>query len=122
MYELSQYAFVASFAALGLALFLYLANLVGARSVRLIGAANGGSISTSTALGAVDSASAQKQMSAICSSLLPAVPVKAITLAFFSFAISTAAMIFAEVPLVEKAHRMSSSRTSASACLAKTLS
>ncbi len=56
MYELSQYAFVASFAALGLALFLYLANLVGARSVRLIGAANGGSISTSTALGAVDSA------------------------------------------------------------------
>ena len=56
MYEVSQYAFVATFAALALAMLLYLVNVVGARSVRLIGLADGGSISTSTTLGAVDSA------------------------------------------------------------------
>jgi cytochrome c-type biogenesis protein CcsB len=56
MYELSQYAFVAALAALGLAMLLYLVNVSGARSVRLMGFAGGGSIPTSIALAAVDAA------------------------------------------------------------------
>jgi cytochrome c-type biogenesis protein CcsB len=56
MYELSQYSFVAAFAALGLALLLYLVNVVGARSARLVGFADGGSISISTLDTAVDAA------------------------------------------------------------------
>ncbi len=56
MYELSQYAFIAAIAALVLAMLLYLANLIGARSARLMGLASGGAISNSTALGAIDTA------------------------------------------------------------------
>ncbi len=56
MYELSQYSFIAAIAALGLAMLLYVANLVGARSVRLMGLASSGTISNSAALGAVDTA------------------------------------------------------------------
>ncbi len=56
MYELSQYAFVAAFSALGLAMLLYVVNVLGARSVRMMSLANGGTISSSPAHGAVDTA------------------------------------------------------------------
>jgi len=61
-------------------------------------------------------------MSAICSSLLLLVPVKASTQAPFFFANWAAAITFAEAPLVEIAHRMSPSLTSASTCLANVFS
>ncbi len=49
MYELSQYAFVAAFAATGLAVVLYLVNVVGARGLRALSlAGNGGSVSSSS--------------------------------------------------------------------------
>jgi cytochrome c-type biogenesis protein CcsB len=51
MYELSRYAFVAAFAALGLAMPLYLANVFGVRRVRAMSLADGGSMSTSTSTG-----------------------------------------------------------------------
>lgn len=56
MYELSQYAFVAAFSALGLAMLLYVVYVLGARSVRMMSLANGGTISSSPAHGAVDTA------------------------------------------------------------------
>lgn len=56
MYDLSQYSFVAAFAALALGMLLYLANVVGARSVRLMGLADGGSMSTSALDTAFDAA------------------------------------------------------------------
>lgn len=57
MYELSRYAFVAAFAALGLALPLYLVNVVGSRRVRAMAlATEGGSVSTSTANGGLEAA------------------------------------------------------------------
>jgi cytochrome c-type biogenesis protein CcsB len=56
MFELSQYAFVASIAALSLAILLYLVNVVGARGVRMMSLAGGGSVSTSTLDSALDSA------------------------------------------------------------------
>jgi cytochrome c-type biogenesis protein CcsB len=49
MYEASQYSFVAAFAALGLALFLYIVNIVGIRGVNRLSAATG--VSGSVALG-----------------------------------------------------------------------
>ncbi len=49
MYELSQYAFVAAFAATGLAIALYLVNVVGARGLRAMSLAGGaGSVSSSS--------------------------------------------------------------------------
>jgi cytochrome c-type biogenesis protein CcsB len=48
MYELSQYAFVAAFAALALAVCLYVVNVVGARGISRMSLANGGSMSTSS--------------------------------------------------------------------------
>jgi cytochrome c-type biogenesis protein CcsB len=56
MFELSQYAFVATIAALSLAILLYLVNVVGARGVRMMSLAGGGSVSTSTLDGALDTA------------------------------------------------------------------
>ncbi|HEU4758833.1 MAG TPA: c-type cytochrome biogenesis protein CcsB [Dehalococcoidia bacterium] len=56
MYELSQYAFVAAMAALALAVFLYLVNVLGARSLRSLGLTDGGSISTSPVGPFVDTA------------------------------------------------------------------
>lgn len=56
MYELSQYSFVASLAALSLAMLLYLVNVIGARSVRMVGLADGGFMSTSALDTALDSA------------------------------------------------------------------
>jgi ABC-type transport system involved in cytochrome c biogenesis permease subunit len=56
MFELSQYAFVASIAALSLAILLYLVNVVGARGVRMMSLAGGGSVSTSTLDSALGSA------------------------------------------------------------------
>jgi cytochrome c-type biogenesis protein CcsB len=56
MFELSQYAFVATIAALSLAILLYLVNVVGARGVRMMSLAGGGSVSTSTLDGALNSA------------------------------------------------------------------
>ena len=56
MYELSQYAFVVAFAAVSLAMLLYLVNAVGARGIRLIGLANGVSTSTSALDAAFDAA------------------------------------------------------------------
>jgi cytochrome c-type biogenesis protein CcsB len=48
-YELSQYAFVAAFAATGLAIVLYLVNVVGARGLRALSlAGGGGSVSSSS--------------------------------------------------------------------------
>ena len=65
MYELSEYSFVAAFAALALAMLLYVVNIVGARSVRLLGLADGGSVSTSTAHGALDATGRYATISAI---------------------------------------------------------
>ena len=48
MYELSQYAFAATIAALSLAILLYLINVIGARGLRMMSLAGGGSFSTST--------------------------------------------------------------------------
>jgi len=48
MYELSQYAFAATIAALSLAIALYLINVIGARGLRMMSLAGGGSFSTST--------------------------------------------------------------------------
>lgn len=49
MYELSQYAFVAAFAATTLAIVLYLVNVVGARGLRALSlAGSGGSVSSSS--------------------------------------------------------------------------
>ncbi len=42
MYDLSQYAFVATVAAMGVAMLLYLMNAVGARSLRMMSLADGG--------------------------------------------------------------------------------
>ncbi len=56
MYELSQYAFVAAFSALGLAMLLYVVNVLGARNVRMMSLADGGSVSSSPGHGAVDAA------------------------------------------------------------------
>ena len=56
MYELSQYAFVVAFAAVSLAMLLYLVNVIGARGIRLIGLANGVSTSTSALDAAFDAA------------------------------------------------------------------
>ena len=47
MYELSQYAFVAAFAALAAALVLYLVNVLGARGLQAL-SANGGTVSMPT--------------------------------------------------------------------------
>jgi len=56
MYELSQYAFIVAFAAVSLAMLLYLVNVIGARGIRLIGLANGVSTSTSALDAAFDAA------------------------------------------------------------------
>lgn len=56
MYEVSQYAFAAAFAALALAIALYLVNVVGARGVARMGLATGGSVSTSSLGPVLDSA------------------------------------------------------------------
>src|SRR3990172_13420231 len=56
MYELSQYAFAATIAALSLAILLYLVNVIGARGLRMMSLAGGGSLSTSTLDGALDTA------------------------------------------------------------------
>ena len=50
MYELSQYAFVAAFAALAAALLLYLVNVLGARGLQAlsVGGGGGGSVSVPT--------------------------------------------------------------------------
>ncbi len=56
MYELSQYSFVAAFAALSLAMLLYVVHIVGARGVRIMGLAGGGSMSTSALDPALDAA------------------------------------------------------------------
>ncbi len=56
MYEVSQYAFAAAFAALALALILYLVNVIGARGVARMGLATGGSVSGSSLGPALDSA------------------------------------------------------------------
>jgi len=48
MYELSQYAFAATLAALSLAVALYLVNAIGGRSLRMMSFAGGGGSSTST--------------------------------------------------------------------------
>src|SRR4030067_930841 len=45
MYELSQYAFVAAFAALAAALILYLVNVLGARGPQALSVGGGGSVS-----------------------------------------------------------------------------
>ena len=45
MYELSQYAFVAAFAALAAALLLYLVNVLGARGLQVLSVGGGGSVS-----------------------------------------------------------------------------
>src|SRR3990172_2777092 len=45
MYELSQYAFVAAFAALAAALLLYLVNVLGARGLQVLSVSGGGSVS-----------------------------------------------------------------------------
>ena len=54
MYDLSQYAFVAAFAALGLAVLLYVVNIVGARGVSRLSLADGGSVSSSSLGSALD--------------------------------------------------------------------
>ena len=56
MYDLSQYAFVAAFAALGLAVLLYVVNVVGARGVSRLSLADGGSVSSSSLGSALDTA------------------------------------------------------------------
>jgi cytochrome c-type biogenesis protein CcsB len=56
MYELSQYAFVVAFAALGLAMLLYVANVFGAASARMVGLPGGASVSASTLDSAFDAA------------------------------------------------------------------
>jgi len=48
MYELSQYAFVAAFAALAAALLLYLVNVLGARGLQALSVGGGGSVSMPT--------------------------------------------------------------------------
>ena len=54
MYDLSQYAFIATIFALSLAVLLYFINAIGARGLRMLSFAGGGSLSTSTVSGAVD--------------------------------------------------------------------
>ena len=44
MYDLSQYAFVATVAAMSIAILLYLVNALGARSVRVMSLADGGTV------------------------------------------------------------------------------
>ncbi len=56
MFEISQYTFVVAFAALCLAMPLYLVNVLGGRSMPLIGLAGGGSLSSSNRQGTVDAA------------------------------------------------------------------
>lgn len=51
MYELSQYAFVAAVAAVSVAILLYLVNVVGTRSLRMMSLADGGTISAPMAEG-----------------------------------------------------------------------
>ena len=65
MYELSQYAFVAGFAALGLAMLLYVVNVLGARSLRRLSLADGGAISTSTLDTALDTAGRYATIAAV---------------------------------------------------------
>jgi len=48
MYELSQYAFVAAFAALAAALVLHLVNVLGARGLQALSVGGGGSVSVPT--------------------------------------------------------------------------
>ena len=54
MYDLSQYAFVAAFAALGIAVFLYVVSVIGARGVSRLSLANGGTVSSSNLGSALD--------------------------------------------------------------------
>ncbi|HET9477531.1 MAG TPA: c-type cytochrome biogenesis protein CcsB, partial [Dehalococcoidia bacterium] len=54
MYDLSQYAFVAAFAALGLAVFLYVVNVIGARGVSRLSLADGGTVTSSSLGSALD--------------------------------------------------------------------
>jgi len=54
MYELSQYAFVAAFAALGLAVLLYVVNVIGARGVSRLSLADGGTVSSTNLGSALD--------------------------------------------------------------------
>lgn len=54
MYDLSQYAFVAAFAALGLAVFLYVVNVIGARGVSRLSLADGGTVASSSLGSALD--------------------------------------------------------------------
>lgn len=56
MSELSEYAFVATVAALSAAIFLYLVNALGARSLRAFSLADGGSLATGSANGAYTTA------------------------------------------------------------------
>ena len=49
MYELSQYAFVATVAAVSVAILLYLVNALGARSLRMMSLADGGTVPESMA-------------------------------------------------------------------------
>ena len=56
MFEMSQYSFIVSFAAVCAAMVLYLVNVFGGRSVPLVGLAGGGSFSGSNRYGAVDAA------------------------------------------------------------------
>jgi cytochrome c-type biogenesis protein CcsB len=56
MYELSQYAFVAAFVALSLAIFLYVVGALATGGRRLLGLANGGTVSSSLPGGMVDGA------------------------------------------------------------------
>src|SRR3990172_9307302 len=48
MYDLSQYAFIATIFALSLAVLLYFINAIGARGLRMLSFAGGGASSTST--------------------------------------------------------------------------
>ncbi len=54
MYDLSQYAFVAAFAALGIAVFLYVVSVIGARGVSRLSLANGGTVNSSNLGSALD--------------------------------------------------------------------
>lgn len=63
MYELSQYTFVVAFVALGLAMLLYAANILGVRGAQLIGFAGGGQVSLSS--GVLDAAGRYGTIAAI---------------------------------------------------------
>jgi cytochrome c-type biogenesis protein CcsB len=54
MFEISQYTFVAAFAALGVAVLLYAVNVIGVRGAARLSLANGGSLSTTTLGSALD--------------------------------------------------------------------